>query len=292
MRSSSTTRRSTSSCSPPTRRPASSTPYTQLTGRAPRGAALEPRAVGVARVLQDAGGGDRRRGRSCASGAFPCDVLTLDGRAAWNAETRFDFEWDPDRFPIRARRSRRSTRTTCASACGSIRTCRSTRALFRELAQRGYLLKTRERRSVRVRLGHDARHEPVRRRADAAAAKAASSISPIPDAYAWWRDAHAALFADGVDVIKSDFGEQVPDDAVALQRRLGTPAAQRLSAAVQPLRVRGDRASSSARTTDRRWCGAAPAGPAASAIRSAGAAIRKATGKASPRRSAAGCRGA
>jgi len=36
-----------------------------------------------------------------------------------------------------------------------------------------------------------------------------------PAAYAWWRDAHRKLFDDGVDVIKSDFGEQVPDDAIA-----------------------------------------------------------------------------
>ena len=26
-------------------------------------------------------------------------MLTLDGRAAWDVETRFDFEWDPERFP-------------------------------------------------------------------------------------------------------------------------------------------------------------------------------------------------
>ena len=36
-----------------------------------------------------------------------------------------------------------------------------------------------------------------------------------PAAYAWWRDAHEKLFAQGVDVIKTDFGEHVPDDAVA-----------------------------------------------------------------------------
>jgi alpha-D-xyloside xylohydrolase len=33
-----------------------------------------------------------------------------------------------------------------------------------------------------------------------------------PEAYAWWRDAHAALFDVGVDVMKTDFGEQIPDD--------------------------------------------------------------------------------
>ena len=36
-----------------------------------------------------------------------------------------------------------------------------------------------------------------------------------PDAYAWWRDEHKALFDVGVDMIKSDFGEQVLDDMVA-----------------------------------------------------------------------------
>ena len=35
-----------------------------------------------------------------------------------------------------------------------------------------------------------------------------------PAAHAWWRDAHRSLFDAGVDVIKRDFGEQVPEDAV------------------------------------------------------------------------------
>ncbi len=30
---------------------------------------------------------------------IPCDVLTLDGRAWHKSETRFDFAWDPDRYP-------------------------------------------------------------------------------------------------------------------------------------------------------------------------------------------------
>ena len=31
----------------------------------------------------------------------------------------------------------------------------------------------------------------------------------------WWRDAHARLFADGVDAMMTDGGERVPDGAVA-----------------------------------------------------------------------------
>ena len=36
-----------------------------------------------------------------------------------------------------------------------------------------------------------------------------------PEAYEYWRDGHARLFELGVDVIKTDFGEQVPPDCVA-----------------------------------------------------------------------------
>jgi alpha-D-xyloside xylohydrolase len=36
-----------------------------------------------------------------------------------------------------------------------------------------------------------------------------------PQAYAYWRDRHDELFDSGIDVIKTDFGEQVPADAVA-----------------------------------------------------------------------------
>ena len=113
-----------------------------------------------------------------------------------------------------------------------------------------------------------------------------------PEAYAWWRDAHRALFADGVDVIKSDFGEQVPDDAVAFNgdwgRRLHNvypllynqcvfEATREVPAARMP----------AADGLEPRRLGRQPA-----LSRSAGAAIRKATGKDSPRRFAAGCRGA
>src|SRR6187200_3005557 len=30
---------------------------------------------------------------------IPCDVLTLDGRGAWEVRTRFDFRWDEARYP-------------------------------------------------------------------------------------------------------------------------------------------------------------------------------------------------
>ena len=82
-----------------------------------------------------------------------------------------------------------------------------------------------------------------------------------PDAYAWWRDAHQALFDDGVDVIKSDFGEHVPDDAVAYNgdrgRRLHNvyPLLYNRCVYEATAQVPADR------RRRRRWSGAAPAGP-------------------------------
>ena len=101
--------------------------YTSLTGRAPpvprwslglwvsRAYYKTPEeAIAVAQKLRE------RR--------IPCDVLTLDGRAAW--QRRDALRLRVGRRPLRGSaraRSPRSTRTISGSASGSIRTCRSTR---------------------------------------------------------------------------------------------------------------------------------------------------------------------
>ncbi len=121
------TRRSTSSCSPPTRRPASST----CTRSSPAARRAVPRwslGLWVSRAYYKTPEEAADVAAKLRAHRIPCDVLTLDGRAAWKVETRFDFEWDPERFPRSdAPRSPRSRRTICASASGSIRTSRSIR---------------------------------------------------------------------------------------------------------------------------------------------------------------------
>ncbi len=180
--------------------------YTALTGRpAPvprwslglwfaRQACETPEAaVAFAQVLRD------RR--------IPSDVLVLDDACTWPAEAHFDFAWDRDRFPepramIDAIRERNLRVAVWESPYVSVQS-----RAFRDLAQRGYLLRT-------------AQGEPyVFGRAATGASPVAPPDSALvdftnPDAFAWWRDAHRDLFASGVAAIDADAGEHVPDDAV------------------------------------------------------------------------------
>jgi len=72
--------------------------YTKLTGRAPR----VPRwslGLWVSRAYYKTPEEAAEVAARLRERKVPADVITLDGRAAWKVETRFDFTWDPDRFP-------------------------------------------------------------------------------------------------------------------------------------------------------------------------------------------------
>jgi alpha-D-xyloside xylohydrolase len=140
-------------------------------------------------------------------------VLTLDGRAAWQVETRFNFEWDPDRFA--------DPRSTLAAIHErNLRVCVweypyvSVHArLFRELSIHGYLVKTVNGDPYVFRWDTQPGTSPL---GDVLTPLPESGLVDFtnPQAFVWWRDAHERLFADGVDVINTDFGEHLPDDAV------------------------------------------------------------------------------
>jgi alpha-D-xyloside xylohydrolase len=146
---------------------------------------------------------------------IPCDVLTLDGRAAWEVRTRFDFRWDESRYPdpkAALSRMRAFGLRICVWMYPYV-SVHSPR--YEDLAQRGYFLK---------RIDRDAPYvfDWDRQKATSPFGNVLTALSPSsivdfthPGAYAFWRDEHAALFDAGVDAIKSDFGEHVPDECVA-----------------------------------------------------------------------------
>jgi alpha-D-xyloside xylohydrolase len=188
--------------------------YTEVTGRAPKlpawGLGLwiskayyktAAEAIDVACALREHG--------------IACDVLTLDGRAAWEVRTRFDFRWDESRYPD-------PTAALARMRAHGLRICvwlyphvsiESPR--YAEFAERGFFLRCRQ----------DGKPYVFDWDADPATSPFGDVLTPLspssivdftnPEAFAFWRDEHRALFEAGVDVVKPDFGEQVPDDCVA-----------------------------------------------------------------------------
>ncbi|MEO6927582.1 MAG: TIM-barrel domain-containing protein [Casimicrobiaceae bacterium] len=145
---------------------------------------------------------------------IPCDVLTLDARATWKTGTRFDFTWDAERYPdpVTALAAIKAHQLRVCVAEGPYISVHS--PLFQEMAQRGFLLRNDDGSACIFGWNIDSTGGP-----------AGSAMTPLsesgivdftnPSAYDFWREAHRFLFEAGVDVIKSAFGEHVPDDALA-----------------------------------------------------------------------------
>jgi len=187
--------------------------YTQLTGRAPE----VPRwslGLWVSRAYYKTPDEAVDVAARLRERKIPCDVLTLDGRAVWNTDTRFDFQWDPARYPDPRGALARIKEHQLRVCVWEYPYVSIHSQLFQELASRRYLLTSEHGDPYVFAWDTTPGSSPF-----------GKVLTPLPEsgildftnpaAYAWWRDAHQALFSDGVDVIKSDFGEQVPDDAVA-----------------------------------------------------------------------------
>ena len=145
---------------------------------------------------------------------IPCDVITLDGRAAWDTATRVDWRLDPARFTD-------PKAQIAAIKQHGLRLCvweypyvSQQSPLFQTLADKGWFLKTRDGEPYVFEWVKNAQDSPFGSVLTPLAPSAAIDFTH-PDAYAYWRDAHRGLFELGVDVIKSDFGEQIEDDMVA-----------------------------------------------------------------------------
>lgn len=180
--------------------------YTELTGKAP----LPPEwSLGV--ILSKAYYKDADELLATAKAVreqnMPCDVITLDGRAWQDTDTRFAFEWDPKRYPdpkVVLDQLKAMDFKICIWEYPLVSV---KNPLFQKMADKGWLLKdSRTGEAFRYQWDMSAFGEVLTPLPE-------SGIVDFthPDAFAFWRDAHKPLFDLGVDMIKADFGEQVED---------------------------------------------------------------------------------
>jgi alpha-D-xyloside xylohydrolase len=145
---------------------------------------------------------------------IPCDSITIDGRAAWDVRTRFEFRWDPARYDD-PRAILAKLRAENLKVCVWEYPCVSVHSeLFARLAAKGWLLKGAD--------GAPAVFEWVKDPKDAPWGQVLTPLPPSglvdfthPEAAWFWAESHERLFEDGVDVVKTDFGEQVEDGMLA-----------------------------------------------------------------------------
>ena len=145
---------------------------------------------------------------------FPADVITFDGRAWQDTPTRFHFNFDPSRYPDPKRVIDQLKALDYKICCWEYPLVSINHPEYSNYLQRGYFLKRSDGSELVFEWDTGKKTTPF-----------GPTLTPLPPsglvdftnpaAYAWWRDSHRALWAVGVDTIKSDFGEQVPADALA-----------------------------------------------------------------------------
>ncbi len=143
----------------------------------------------------------RRRG-------IPCDVMHLD--CFWLREDRWcDFVWDEAAFPNRLEMLR-SLRREHYKVCLWINpyvTCRT--EMYEEGARLGYFLKNAQGQTYLADLWHGL------------LSQCAVLDVTHPDAVAWFQRKLRTVLGEGVDTLKTDFGEDIPEDSVFHNGRTG-----------------------------------------------------------------------
>lgn len=190
--------------------------YTHLTGRAP----LPPRwsyGMWMSRAYYRTAESALDTAEKMRERKIPCDVLLLDGRAWHSMEDRFDFQWDSKRYPDPAGFVRRLRSLGIRLNLWEYAYISTRNPLFNELAEKGYLLK--------LPSGEPYVHRWFPWPYD----KAWPHLMPSgiidftnPGAYNWYRDQHKQLFDIGVSVMKTDYGEAVPDEVIAFNGDSGS----------------------------------------------------------------------
>jgi len=181
--------------------------YTQLTGKAP-----VPPFWSLGVILSKAYYRDVPELLATAKAVrehhMPCDVITLDGRAWQDTDTRFAFEWDKKRYTDPAAVLNQLKALNFKICIWEYPLVSVANPLFAEMARKGWLLKDK-------RTGEAYRYQwDMSAFAEVLTPLPESGIVDFthPDAFQFWLESHKPLFDLGIDMIKADFGAQVEDD--------------------------------------------------------------------------------
>ncbi len=184
--------------------------YTELTGRAP-----VPPEWSLGLILSKAYYQDVEELLSTAKAVreqkMPCDVITLDGRAWQDTDTRFAFEWDPKRYSDPQAVIDELKALNFKVCVWEYPLVSVENPLFNTMSEKGWLLKD-------SKTGDTYRYQwDTSCFGEVLTPLPESGIVDFthPDAFAFWRDSHKPLFDLGVDMIKADFGEQIEEGMVA-----------------------------------------------------------------------------
>lgn len=183
--------------------------YTNLTGKSPE-LPLWSYGLWMARAYYQTADELLNVVRKMREKQIPVDVILLDGRAWHKPETRFDFSWDPDRYPDPKAFMKQLDDLDVRLCLWEYPYISTFNPLFSELASLGYLLKNKE----GFPYVHYWTPEPYETMLPQLCPSGIIDFTN-PKAYEWYRDQHKDLFELGVAVMKTDFGESVPEEVIA-----------------------------------------------------------------------------
>ncbi len=147
----------------------------------------------------------------------PCDVITIDGRAWQDTDTRFLFEWDPKRYDDPKAFCNELKEMDYKICVWEYPIVSVNHPRFKELSDKGYFMRDDKGETYIFQFDPTPFGEVLTMLPDSGVIDFTN-----PEAYTFWKEMHKSVFEAGVDSMKVDFGEQVLPDMFTYQGDTGT----------------------------------------------------------------------